>query len=251
METLRTRRQVIDLISDNLRKLSKEDLLAISYLCSSLSTINFEDKERDLDIARLLNFYRDPDPVPAPTGEGSVRMFNSQSFSYLQKVFVIKPNVVDFLLKEGSNKIDIFLLEREVGGRPCLDIAYKNSGDTKYYYTDEVNGGKVMNDFSTQRKQFEGNLKNILDINKNPNGHKCPTKIIVDKADLEKFNQFKTGKNNPQVHLMTGINQVRTSGDYYQRVTLVMNFASEEDGVFTPDMSYYFDTYHLCPPGSC
>ncbi|WP_261510953.1 hypothetical protein [Chryseobacterium paludis] len=247
MRTLETKREIIKLIFDNLNNLTKEDLISISDLCSSISNIDSIGKKRDLDILNLVNFYRNPNPVPAPIGEGSIRMFNRQSFSYLQKVFVIQPNIVNFLLDEGSNKIDIFLLEREKN----LDVAYGNSTDKQFYYINGVNGGNIMSDFVNQRKLFEGNLKNLLDIKKNPNGHICPTKIMIDKIDLEKFNQFKVGKNNPQVELVTGINQDRSNSDFFNRVTLVMNFVSEIDGTLIPDPNYYFDTYHLCPPGTC
>lgn len=245
MKTLETKSEIIDLIFNNLNNLSKRDLISISDLCSSISNIDSIGKKRDFDILNLINFYKKPDPVPATIGEGSIRMFNRQSFSYLQKVFVIQPDIVNFLLGEGSDMIDIFLLEREMN----LDIAYGNSADRQFYDVYGTNGGRIMVDFANQRKLFEGNLKKILDIKKNPNG--CPTKIMIDKGDLEKFNQFKIGKVNPQVELVTGINQDRTNSDFYNRVTLVMNFVSEKDGTLIPDADYYFDTYQLCPPGTC
>ena len=252
METLEKRRSIINKIYEDLENLKKEDLVAISNFCSSISNINLKNKKEDENTFRLLEFYRGPDPVPASVGEGAIRRFNTQKFSHLQKVFVIQADVVDFLLREASDIVNVFLLEREIDGHACIDIAYNNTANEEFYYVDRMENGNgvIMTDFQSGRKKFEGNLKNILDINENPNGYKCPTKIMIDKTDFDKFNQFSIGKNKPQIQLITGINQDKGNVDFYNRVTLVMNFVSEIDGALSPDMSY-FDTYHLCPPGTC
>ncbi|MEY8758695.1 hypothetical protein [Chryseobacterium tongliaoense] len=252
METLEKRRSIIDHIFEDLGNLKKEDLMAIANFSASLSKIISKDKQTDEDALYLLKFFKQEDPIPADEGQAAINLYNEQKFGYLQKRFKILPDLVDFLLQEKNDKIDIFLVERKrEDDIPCLDIAYKNSANGEYYYVDNVRGGVIMTDFTNAQNTFENNCKKKLDIGQNPNKYTCPTKIMIDKSHFVEFKKFEVGKSNPKIHLTTGINLDKTQNDFFKRVTLVMNFGQEKDGIHHPDMNYYFDTYHLCPPGTC
>ncbi|HCR76604.1 MAG TPA: hypothetical protein DIW37_09425, partial [Chryseobacterium sp.] len=67
--------------------------------------------------------------------------------------------------------------------------------------------------------------------------------------DVKEFLEFKIEKNKPTVELETGI-QVKVNANLNQRFTLVMRFVHENVNGDTVYGNYY-DTYHLCPPGSC
>lgn len=253
METLEKRRSIINEIYENLENLKKEDLMAISNFCESISKIDSKDKQSDEDALYLLRFFKKEDPVPSDYGEAAIKKFNEQKFAYLQRIFKINPELVDFLLKENNDKIDVFLLERRTEDNiPCLDIAYKNSADGKYYHMDNAAAGVVMTDFANAQQLFEGHLKKKLDIGENPNKHTCPTKIMIEKSHFAEFKNFATDKITPIIYLITAINLDKTEKDFFKRATLVMVFVYEKDDIFYPDMNYYFDTYHLCPPpGGC
>lgn len=252
MKTLEKRISIIDQIFEDFGNLKKEDLMAISNFAASLSKIISDDKKTDEDALYLLKFFKIEDPIPPEIGQAAINLYNDQRFGYLQKRFKIQPDLVDFLLQEKNDKIDIFLVERKrVDGIPCLDIAYKNSTNGEYYCVDNAKGGVIMTDFTDAQKIFEGNCKKKLDLGENPNKYVCPTKIMIDKSHFADFKNFEGGKINPNIHLTTGINLDRTEDDFFKRVTLVMNFSHEKNGIYQPDMAYYFDTYHLCPPGTC
>ncbi|RXM63824.1 hypothetical protein [Chryseobacterium sp. CH1] len=108
-----------------------------------------------------------------------------------------------------------------------------------------------MKDFGAVQGTFENRSKPKLDIGENPNKYTCPTKIMINKSHFAEFQKFEVGKVNPKIYLITAINLDKTQNDFFKRVTLVMNFGDVKDNVYHPDMRYYFDTYHLCPPGGC
>ncbi|HCR75532.1 MAG TPA: hypothetical protein DIW37_03795, partial [Chryseobacterium sp.] len=187
--------KLIELISEKIfaKELDSNELTEISNFCSSASKFKFNKdfdgftKFKQVYVENAKIFAR----IPTKDGQDAITLFNQQMFSNYRRIFILTPKIIDFLLKESSNIIEVYFLQREFD-MLRLDIAYKNTSDNIYYFM-EGEPMIPMNDFTHRQEEFESEvgLQRILDNGLNPNKFGCPKRLEIDKKDLKEFLEFK------------------------------------------------------------
>lgn len=224
-----------------LKVINTVDLLKILNFCIGIIEEGVNNAKDFLE-----NFNFAPESRVSETeGKTAIKQYISK-FNKDPEFFYIENSMIDKLLACNSN-IEVYFSAYNQD----LEIAYYNTSSDKYYYLHSMHSFVEMTDFIERKEMFEKNFKPEFDKASSPLGHKTAEKVIIELADLQKFSNFRIGKNRPKAELVLSINN---SDDerFKGRVSLLMRFVSESVVENTRTLitypDFYFDTYTLCPP---
>lgn len=224
-----------------LKVIHTEDLLKILNFCIGIIEEGVNSAKNFLE-----NFNLAPESHISETeGKTAITQYKSK-FNKDPDFFYIESSMIDKLIAYNSNIEVYFSAYNE-----DLEIAYYNINNSKYYYLNSMHSFVEMTDFEERKEMFEKNIKPDFDIASSPSGDKAAEKVIIELTDLQKFSNFRIGKNKPKAELVLSINN--SDDDRFKgRVSLLMRFVSESvlenTRIITTYPDFYFDTYTLCPP---